>query len=1601
MKKRLGKILACVLAASCVMTAIPVNALAAGEVEQTVNYALQGTATANEVEVDYAWGAEKAIDGVINRDATPKTEQSRWSTKEKNETGSQAVKELTVDLGQSRTIDSFKIAWERTNIKGFTISVSSDGTSYNDVYTKEDSSYVNQDTEIQLDTPAVGRYVKLSVDNYDGGDINWASVSVYEFEILGKETLSNLALNKTATSSGDEAATVAASKAVDGNLGSADEKSQWGSTQGHDTKWLQVDLGEVTQVGSVVIEWERLNATDYTILTSIDGQSWTEEVHRTKAASSFRDVINLSEVKDARYVKVQINEFTDTEPDRYGNTVTWDTVAIVELEVYASALQASGGSAMDSATTIDEVIAALEIPEISEDDAKWTLPEVADGFTIELIGADYEQVIDDDLTIYKPLTDKVVSVNYRISKDGDFKETSAYEVTVPGRYTASEADNAKPIVIPELAEWKGAEGNFEIVKDSKVVINPTYKDALAVIAETFPVDYEDITGNTIEVTYGTDPAAGDFYFTLGSEDAGLKEEGYLMTVEDEVKVEAVDKTGAYWSTRTILQILKQNGTTIPKGITRDYPKYEVRGFMLDVGRKPFKMEYLYDTVKMMAWYKMNDLALHLNDNYIWVEEYDDQFDAYSAFRLESDIKAGGNEGRNQADLTSTDLYYTKDEFRALIQDSRELGIDIVPEFDAPAHSLAFTKVRPDLTMPEGSVTRWADHFYLANPESEEFVKSVWNEYITGDNPVFDQDTILNIGTDEYEGNNNDFRQFTANMINFVQDSGRTVRLWGSLTAKSGTVEVPSEDVQMYIWSTGWASPKQMYEEGYELINIQDTYVYIVPSGTGSVGAYGDYLNTQNLYNNWSPNVMGGVTIPAGSEQMLGGSFAIWNDNIDLKATGLGEYDIYQRFASVVPAISSKQWGDGKDLTYAELEEKAEIIGTAPDSNPYYEVETKTSTVMDYDFDDSSLKDDSGNKYDGTEGENTSYEDGKEGKALRLNGGSSYVTTPIENIGPSNEVSFWIKADGDTEGEQIILESDNAAIKAVQKDTGKFGYSRDETDYSFNYTLPQDEWVYITIKGYVYRTELYVNGELVDTLGKGMTGNKYATTVLPAARIGSLENAFTGLIDELTFGTVKEVDDSATIIPSDGFKVTCDNEYSPGTDTEGTIDKAFDGNTGTIWHSNWNPYQALPATIEVDMGQVYKIDQVDYLPRQDSSVNGVILQYEIYGKLTEDAEYTLLAEGNWANSKDIKKTYFDPTEVRYLKIVALDGATDSGNKFASAAEFYIHEYDAKAELRALVEEAEEYTEAELYTEDSWAAFVAAKENAQKVLDAEDADEEAIADAAARLAEAMEGLKGVEEPEKPADKKALKEAIKAAEELNEKAYTEQSWAVLKEALDAAKKVAATDSAAQAEVDKALEDLMAAKNALVLIVKLPYTDVEEGRDWFYDYVYDVYVKELMTGLNETTFGPSQNLARAQFAIILYRMEGEPDVKYTDKFPDVEENIWYTDAILWAAENGIVTGYSDTGKFGPSDNITREQMAVMMYRYAKYKNLDVTEEKSLDEFPDGDKVQKFAVDGMEWCTAKGIISGKGEEPKLLDPQGNTNRAECATIISRYTEIQ
>lgn len=1373
-----------------------------------VNHALNGTATANNSETSY-WGPDKAIDGIVNRDAA-KPDQSRWST---NMGTTPMV--LTIDLKEEKAFSEFKIEWERKNIKGFNISISNDNNEYTPVYTKpDDSNITSLTTTVTLENSVSARYVKLTVDNYDDTEAaGWASVSLYEFEVLGEESYENLAVGATAVASGSETTSFGPANVVDENM-----KTRWASTANHDDdKWISLDFGTAKDIASVTLKWERRNATKYKIQSSKNGTSWEDVKTLTKAPREFDDIINFDNTINTRYLRVVVSDFENLAEDRDGKSVNWPTVSLYEFEAYAVKQQVDS----EQIVTIDDVINNLVIPAVAKGDTKMALPQVPEGFEIEFIGADYEQILDRDLTIHQPIVDTIVSVNYKVKKGDQEKITGAYNVTIPGKNSPDVSINAKPKVVPELAEWVGTEGSFTISDDSRIVINPAYKDDLAYLAKTFKADYQAQTGKEIEVVYANTPGAHDFYFTLGSSDTGLKEEGYLMTVGDSVKVEAVDKTGAFWATQSILQILKQNSNTIPNGQTRDYPKYEVRGFMLDVGRMPYSLDILKDIAKNMAYYKMNDFQVHLNDNYIWVEDYgDNAFDAYSGFRLESDIKAGGNGGLNQADLTSKDVFYTKDQFRTFIQECRDMGVAVVPEFDTPAHSLALTKVRPDLAMKDKSVARHWDHLDLDSmyDESLAFTQSIFNEYMNGDDPVFDQNTTVNVGTDEYDGKYaENFRQYTDDMLKFIQDTGRDVRLWGSLSMRKGSTPVRSENVQMNIWNTSWANPNEMYKQGFDLINMVDGTLYMVPGA----GYYNDYLNSQNIYNNWQPNNMGGTIIPVGDEQMLGSAYAIWNDMVDKKANGISEYDIYDRFEKALPAMSSKLWGDGQDLKYNELNEVVNSLGTAPNSNPRDVVTSKSDTVLNYDFNKSEIVDKSGNEYNVVNKKNVATVAGKFSKGLELSGGESYIETPLADMGPNNSVSFWVKMDKDATGEQVLFESDKGSIKMSQKDTGKVGFSRIGYDYSFNYELPKDEWVKLEIKGYANKAELYVNGELVDTLAKNATGGKYATLTLPLERIGSKTTSFKGIIDNLEISTTGSQSDDTdyTKVDSSNFTVSTDNE-NPQAGNEGPITYAFDNNEVTFWHSNYSPYQALPATVEIDMKEVHTINQFDYLPRQDGNTNGQITKYELYIKENAADEYQKVSEGELAANASLKKITFDAANARYIKFVALEGTGNGGKSFACASEFTVRQIDSKAELRKVVNLAANY-EKEYYTTASWNDFETALTNAQMILDKADASSTEIDDAASALKTAIDSLVEIGDVVKT----ELERVIAEAQSIDTTKYTDKTVDVLKTALVNAISINGNENATQEEVNAAITALTNAIDELELKtdVSVDKTDLE----------------------------------------------------------------------------------------------------------------------------------------------------------------------------------
>ncbi len=192
----------------------------------------------------------------------------------------------------------------------------------------------------------------------------------------------------------------------------------------------------------------------------------------------------------------------------------------------------------------------------------------------------------------------------------------------------------------------------------------------------------------------------------------------------------------------------------------------------------------------------------------------------------------------------------------------------------------------------------------------------------------------------------------------------------------------------------------------------------------------------------------------------------------------------------------------------------------------------------------------------------------------------------------------------------------------------------------------------------------------------------------------------------------------------------------------------------------------------------------------------------------------------------------------------------------------------------------------------------------------------------------------------------------------------------------------------------------SATIKVTKL-VTDVFDdvkSTDWFVKPVQYVYDHGIMAGTNGgKSFSPNGKLTREQFTQVLYAYEGKPDVTNMSGFSDVDANAWYAKSVYWAKEKGITGGKPD-GTFGVNENISRQDLAVMLYTYAKIKNYDLTKnDTALDNFDDKGKVSNYAKDAMKWAVTQGVISGKGNGK--VDPIGNATRAECATMIMKLIE--
>ena len=611
------------------------------------------------------------------------------------------------------------------------------------------------------------------------------------------------------------------------------------------------------------------------------------------------------------------------------------------------------------------------------------------------------------------------------------------------------------------------------------MINPADEATLKSVAHVLVQDLKDLMGWNYAVQIGK-PGKNTIYLSLMKPDKQLGDEGYVLAVNRHAAIQAPTRKGVFWGTRTLLQMLHNQQGNLSKGTARDFPLFPSRGFMIDTGRKFFTLDYLKQYIKILSFYKMNEFQIHLNDNGFPQFFENDWNKTYAAFRLESERFPG---------LTAKDGSYTKKEFTDLQRLGMEYGVNVIPEIDIPAHSLAFAHYKPEI----GSREYGMDHLDLYKEETYRFVDALLDEYLSGENPVFIGPDV-HIGTDEYNKKEAEqYRYFTDRYLKYIAKYGKTPRMWGGLKWLPGKTPVQAEGVTVNAWSYDWVDPEISLKEGYKLINTCDTYLYIVPGA----GYYREFLDHQWLYETWTPWKMNRKqTLPEGTPGVLGGMFAVWNDQC---GNGISQQDVHIRAFPAVQVMGERLWkGDNKAVPFEAFEALCKATPEAPGINLSGRLASDTEVALT-----------------------------PAGQELVFKGKDT-VRTVLAEVGYPYVVDFKICPDEKTNISGVLFRGPHATVYTNWENTGRIAFARDGYTFVFNsYRLPVGQWSSIRIEGDWKGTSLYVDGKLQERL-EGRTMRAYnpkyksmdhmrihETLVFPLQQLGDALNGFQGKLKDVT------------------------------------------------------------------------------------------------------------------------------------------------------------------------------------------------------------------------------------------------------------------------------------------------------------------------------------------------------------------------------------------------------------------------------------------------------------------------------------------------------
>jgi len=467
--------------------------------------------------------------------------------------------------------------------------------------------------------------------------------------------------------------------------------------------------------------------------------------------------------------------------------------------------------------------------------------------------------------------------------------------------------NGQYQVIPGFQNTDVHKGKFKLSASSRIIADTGSYENLKQDMTIFSKELGELTGLKLSVVQG-DVQKGDLFFSLTANDETLGKEGYQMDISGHVIVKANTSTGIFYAMQSLLQLFKQNNK-IQKGTIMDFPKYDERGFMIDIGRKYFEIEYIENLIRKLAWMKMNFIHLH--------------FTEWNGFRLKSELFPG----------LAADQSYSKEDIRRIQDYAAQYHVMVVPEIDIPAHSTAITEYNSYLGFKCQSMrSSWWQGDSLNNEgkawtlditrrEVISWIKALLDEWI----PLFDG-PYFHIGGDEYQYDREKYAceelvqrakdmgykypgdVFVAyiNEINEqVKSYGKTTQIWNwwrfSQTPEriNNTSIQPDKDIVI----TAWNRPRleSILADGYRVVITSEEgeeALYIVPSLGRKPGEYG-YFDSKKIYEQWEPQT---------DPNINGFKTCLWTNKVEEKSD-----DWFNQFIDLPNAVLAERiWGGKRD-----------------------------------------------------------------------------------------------------------------------------------------------------------------------------------------------------------------------------------------------------------------------------------------------------------------------------------------------------------------------------------------------------------------------------------------------------------------------------------------------------------------------------------------------------------------------------------------------------------------------------------------------------------------------------------------------------------------